>query len=83
MEKAYIAMASAFAAAFCVAVAAYAAAKGDAAVATKAVESVARQPEAKNDILITMLIGIGLIESIPIIAAVIALALVFANPFVS
>ena len=82
MEKAYIAMASAFAAAFCVTVAAYSAAKGDAAVATKAVESVARQPEAKNDILITMLIGIGLIESIPIIASVIALALVFANPFI-
>ncbi|MDU4960894.1 MAG: ATP synthase F0 subunit C [Sporomusaceae bacterium] len=82
METAYIAMASLIAAAVCVSIAAFAAAKSDAQVATKAVESVARQPEAKNDILITMLIGIGMIESIPIIAAVIALALVFANPFV-
>ncbi|EGO64059.1 ATP synthase F0 subunit C [Acetonema longum] len=82
MEKVYIAVASALAAALCVTVAANSAAKGDASVVTKAVESVARQPEAKNDILMTMLIGIGLIESIPIIAAVIALALVFANPFI-
>lgn len=81
MENAYIVMASLVAAAICISAAAFAAAKGDATVASKAVECVARQPEAKNDILMTMLIGIGLIESIPIIAAVIALALVFANPF--
>jgi F-type H+-transporting ATPase subunit c len=30
-----------------------------------------------------MLIGIGLVESIPIIASVIAIVLIFANPFVT
>lgn len=34
-------------------------------------------------LLVNMLISIGLIESMPIIAAVIAIVLVFANPFVS
>ena len=32
--------------------------------------------------MVTMFIAIGLIEAIPIIAAVIAIVLVFANPFV-
>ena len=46
-----------------------------------AVEGIARQPEAKNTILINMLISVGLIQSIPIIAAVIAIVLLYANPF--
>jgi F-type H+-transporting ATPase subunit c len=40
----------------------------------------ARQPEAKGTILVNMLISVGLIESIPIIAAVIAIVLLYANP---
>ena len=54
---------------------------GDGSVTAKAVEGIARQPEAKNTILINMLISVGLIESIPIIAAVIAIVLLYANPF--
>ena len=54
---------------------------GDGSVTAKAVEGIARQPEAKNTILINMLISVGLIESIPIIASVIAIVLVMANPF--
>ena len=46
-------------------------------------EGTARQPEMGGKLLTNMLISIGLIESIPIIAAVIAIVLVFANPFVS
>ena len=53
----------------------------DGSVTAKAVEGIARQPEAKNTILINMLISVGLIESIPIIAAVIAIVLLYANPF--
>ena len=53
---------------------------GDGSVTAKAVEGIARQPEAKNTILINMLISVGLIESIPIIAAVIAIVLLYANP---
>ena len=54
---------------------------GDGSVTAKAVEVIARQPEAKNTILINVLISVGLIESIPIIAAVIAIVLLYANPF--
>lgn len=82
MEKAIIVGCSVFAAAIIASVAALAAAKGDSVVTTKAIESIARQPEAKQSILVTMLISVGLIESIPIIAAVIAIVLVFANPFI-
>ena len=54
---------------------------GDGLVTAKALEGMARQPEAKSGILVNMLISVGLIESIPIIAVVIAIVLVFANPF--
>ena len=42
----------------------------------------ARQPEQAGSFQVNMLIAIGLVESIPIIASVIAIVLVFANPFV-
>ena len=60
--------------------AAIGAAIGDAHVAAKAVEAVARQPEAKSSIFSTMLIGIGLVEATPIIALVVALILLYLNP---
>ncbi|WP_371375370.1 F0F1 ATP synthase subunit C [Sporomusa aerivorans] len=81
MEQAYIIAASVIAAAIVVGLAAFGAAMGDGNVTAKAVESIARQPEAKNSIMVTMLISVGLIESIPIIAAVIAIVLIFTNPF--
>lgn len=81
MERAIIAGCSIFGAAIIAAIAAFGAAQADSVVAAKAVESIARQPEARQSILVTMLISVGLIESIPIIAAVIAVVLVFANPF--
>lgn len=56
--------------------------KGDSAVASKALECMARQPEQADSFQVNMLIGIGLVESIPIIASVIAIVLIFANPFV-
>lgn len=82
MEQAYIIMASVFAAALAIGLASISAAFGDSAVTSKAIEGMARQPEAKGTLLVNMLISVGLIESIPIMAAVIAFALVFANPFV-
>ena len=56
--------------------------KGDSTVASKALECMARQPEQAGSFQVNMLIAIGLVESIPIIASVIAIVLVFANPFV-
>ena len=81
-ENAIIVTASIFGAALIAVGASLAATKNDAAVATKALECMARQPEAASTFQVNMLIAIGLVESIPIISAVIAIVLVFANPFV-
>jgi len=48
---------------------------GDGLVTMGAVQSVARQPEARGTIYTTMFIGIGLIEALPIIGVVIAFIL--------
>lgn len=81
-ENAIIVAASVLAAGIIGAGASLAASKGDSAVASKALECMARQPEQAGNFQINMLIGIGLVESIPIIASVIAIVLVFSNPFV-
>ncbi len=81
MENAIIVAASVLGAGFAIGLAAIGAGIGDGVVTAKAIEGMARQPEAKGTILVNMLISVGLIESIPIIAAVIAIVLVFANPF--
>lgn len=82
MEHAIIVAASVIGASLSIGLAAIAAGIGDGVVTSKAVESMARQPEAKGSIMVSMLISVGLIEAMPIIAAVIALVLVFANPFI-
>ncbi len=55
---------------------------GQGYAAGKAVESVARQPEAKADIISTMVLGQAVAESTGIYSLVIALILLYANPFV-
>ena len=45
-----------------------------------AVEGTARNPEASGKVMVTMVIGLALIESLCIYALVIALILIFANP---
>ena len=45
-------------------------------------QPVRRQPEAQGDITRTMILGIAMAESTGIYALVIALILLFANPFV-
>ena len=65
------------AAAIGIGVAAFGAAIGNGLVLSKAIESMSRQPEMENKIRATMLLGVGLIEAIPIMAAVIAFILAF------
>ncbi len=48
----------------------------------KAIESMARQPEASGDCTRTMFIGCAIAESTGIYAFVVALLLMFANPFI-
>ena len=71
---------SAMGAAIGIGLAAMGAAIGDGHAASKMVEGLARQPEVGGKLLVNFLISVGLIESMPIIAAVIAIVLVFANP---
>lgn len=46
---------------------AFGSAIGDGIVASKAVESIARQPEARPNIMLFMFLGIGVLEAFPII----------------
>ncbi len=47
---------------------AFGSAIGDGIVASKAVESIARQPEARPNIFLFLLLGVGILEAFPIIA---------------
>jgi F-type H+-transporting ATPase subunit c len=70
-----LAAAAAIGCALAVGLGAQGAAIGDGLVCGKAVEGVARQPEAKGSIMTLMFISVGLIEALPIIAVVIAFIL--------
>jgi len=48
---------------------------------SKAVEGIARQPEANDKIFSTLITGLAFIESLAIYVLVLALILIFANPF--
>jgi F-type H+-transporting ATPase subunit c len=47
---------------------AFGSAIGDGIVASKAVEAIARQPEARPNIFLFMFLGVGVLEAFPIIA---------------
>jgi F-type H+-transporting ATPase subunit c len=55
---------------------------GQGLVGMKGVEGVSRQPEAKSDILQTMLVGQAVTETTGIFAFIISIILLFANPFI-
>ena len=78
MDQTIVVQYSLIASALIAAVSAFAAAFNDAKVASHAIDG---QPEIQGQLFTSMLVGIGLVESIPIIAIVISLVLVFANPF--
>jgi F-type H+-transporting ATPase subunit c len=67
--------------ALAIAVVACALAQGNAI--SKAVEGIARQPEAAGRIQPLLLVGLGFIESLTIYVLVVALILIFANPAAS
>lgn len=48
---------------------------GDSIACGKAIESVARQPESRGNVMTLMFISVGLIESLPIIGIVVAFIL--------
>ena len=55
---------------------------GQGIATSKAVESIARQPEAKGDIVSTMFIGLAMTETSVIFAFIVSIILTFANPLV-
>lgn len=55
---------------------------GQARVAAQAIESMARQPEASDDIRSTMFIGLALAETSGIYGLLIAIIMLFANPLI-
>lgn len=73
---------SIIAAALAIAVGGYGPARALGESLTKALEAIARQPEAAAQITRTLIIGMALIESIAIYAFVIALIVLFANPLI-
>ncbi|MDR0357337.1 MAG: ATP synthase F0 subunit C [Clostridiales Family XIII bacterium] len=48
----------------------------------KAVESIARQPEAKGDIMTTLITGLAMTETSVIFALIVSMVLLFVNPLV-
>lgn len=81
MDQTIIIQYSLIASAIIAAMASIAAAFSDYKVAKAAIDGITRQPEMAGQLFTNMLVGIGMVESIPIIAIVIAIVLVFANPF--
>ncbi len=81
-ENAIIIGASMFAVTFICLAAALGAALGNSKLTSTGIESMARQPEEAGKLFTNMLVCVGLVESMPILCYVIAVVLVFANPFI-
>ena len=56
---------------------------GQARVASQAIESIARQPEARGAITGTMFVGLAMSETSGIYGLLIAIILLFANPLIN
>ncbi|MBN1364598.1 MAG: ATP synthase F0 subunit C [Syntrophaceae bacterium] len=82
-SKVYFVMGAMGAAAFSIAIAAYGVGMGIGRAASSACEAVGRNPAAQGKIMMTMLIGMAMAESIAIYALVISLILIYANPYMS
>ena len=82
MENAIMVMAALIGAGITMGLASIGAGIGDGLVTSKLIEGIARQPEAKNTLFMNTLISVGLIEAMPIIATVIALIMLYANPLI-
>ena len=76
-----IEMISVLCAALAVAFGAIGPALGEGRALAAAMEAIARQPEASGTISRTLFVGLAMIETMAIYCLVIALLLLFANPF--
>ena len=78
-----LAIASVVGAAVTMAVGAFGAALGESRVASAAMDALARQPDEASSITRTLFVSLAMVESTAIFCLVIALILLFANPFVT
>lgn len=76
----WLALASIVTAGLTIAVGSIAPALGEARALEKALEAIARQPDATDRITRTLFVGLAMVESTAIYCLVIALVLLFANP---
>lgn len=76
-----VGIASVAAAAICMAIGSIGPAIGEAKAIAQALSSIAQQPDEAGNISRTLFIGLAMIESIAIYCFVIAIILIFANPF--
>lgn len=80
-DDATIAVASILGAALVMGLGALGAAIGESRLGSAGMDAMARQPDESANIARNMLVGLAMIESTAIFALVIALVLLFANPF--
>lgn len=76
-----VASVSIVAAALTIAVGSIAPAIGEARALAQALDSIAQQPEMANTLTRTLFVGMAMVESTAIYCLVVALILIFANPF--
>ena len=80
MEHAIMVAAALLGAGITMGLAAIGAGVGDGLVTSKFIDGITCQPEAKNTLFTNTLISVGLIEAMAIIATVVALIMLYANP---
>lgn len=80
-NSSWIAIVSIVASALCMAVGSIAPALGESKAVAQALSAIAQQPDESGTISRTLFIGLAMIESIAIYCFVIAIILIFANPF--
>jgi F-type H+-transporting ATPase subunit c len=76
-----IAMASIIGAGLCMGLGSLGPALGQGRAVQSALSSMAQQPDERNTLTRTLFVGLAMIESIAIYCFVIAMILIFANPF--
>ncbi|MCB2016936.1 MAG: F0F1 ATP synthase subunit C [Hydrogenophaga sp.] len=81
MNVNWIHLASIIGAALVIAIGAIAPAIGQGRAIAAAMDAIARQPDAANNVSRTLFVGLAMIETMAIYCLVIALLLLFANPF--
>ncbi len=77
----WIAVASIISAGLCIAIGAIGPALGEGRALAQALSALAQQPDEANTITRTLFVGLAMVESTAIYCFVVAMILIFANPF--